>query len=88
MPVRSLTVTCRCRTRAAAPASRVCGSAEMFLLRQHVVLDVADGQRAVAAQQPHHLAHVLRLDGREPSVALAPVPPHCRTKKRKSFAGT
>ena len=56
---------------------------EMFLLGQNVVLDVADGQRAVAPQQPHHLAGVLRLDGSEPSVALAPVLPHRRDEEAK-----
>ena len=56
---------------------------EMFLLGQNVVLDVADGQRAVAPQQPHHLACVLRLDGSEPSVAVAPVLPHRRNEKAK-----
>ena len=56
---------------------------QMLLLGQHVVLDVADGQRAVAPQQPHHLAGVLGLDGGEPAVALAPVLPHRRDEEAK-----
>jgi hypothetical protein len=49
----------------------------MRLFGQHVVLDVADGQRALA-EQPHHLARVFRLDRFEPSVALALVQFHRR----------
>ena len=56
---------------------------EMFLLGQHVVLDVADGQGAIAPQQPHHLAGVLGLDGSEPSMAFAPVLSHRRHEEAK-----
>ena len=56
---------------------------QMFLLGQHVVLDVADGQRAVAPQQPHHLARVLGLDGGEPSMAFALVQLHRRDEEAK-----
>ena len=56
---------------------------QMLLLGQNVVLDVADGQRAVAPQQPHHLAGVLGLDGGEPSMALAPVLLHRRDEEAK-----
>ena len=56
---------------------------EMLLFGQNVVLDVADGQRTIAPQQPHHLAGVLRLHGSKPSVALAPVLPHRRDEEAK-----
>ena len=55
----------------------------MLLFGQNVVLDVADGEGAIAPQQPHHLAGVLRLHGSKPSVALAPVLPHRRDEEAK-----
>ena len=53
---------------------------EMLLFRQHVIIDVADGQRT-APDQLHHLAHVGSGDGRKPFVALALVQPHRRNEE-------
>jgi hypothetical protein len=50
----------------------------MMLVHQHVIVDVSDGERAVAPDQPHDLAQVSGLHGCEPFVALAPVPLHRR----------
>ena len=65
------------------PLRRFAALPQMLLFGQHVVLDVADGQRAVAPEQPHHLARVLGLDGSEPFVALAPVLLHRRDEEAK-----
>ena len=42
------------------PLRRLAAGPQMLLVDQHVVVDVADGQRAVLADQPQHLAQVGR----------------------------
>ena len=44
------------------PLRRLAAGPQMLLVHQHVVVDVADGQRAVPPDQPHHLAQIRRLD--------------------------
>lgn len=53
---------------------------EMFLLGQHVVIDVADGERT-GAHQPHHLAGIGRRHRREPFVAVTLVRLHRRQEE-------
>jgi hypothetical protein len=53
----------------------------MFLVDQHVVVDVTDRQRAVAPDQPQHLAQIGRLHGRKPFMALALMAPHRGNKE-------
>ena len=52
----------------------------MLLFHQHVVIDVADGQRAIAPDQPHHLAQIRRVDRCKPFVAVTAMTPHRRKK--------
>ena len=63
------------------PLRRLAARPQMLLVDQHVVVDVADGQRAVLPDQPHHLAQIRRLDRGEPFVALALVPLHRREEE-------
>ncbi len=58
------------------PLRRLAARPQMLLVDQHVVVDVADGQRAVLPDQPQDLAQIRRLDRREPFMALALVALH------------
>ena len=64
---------------------RLAAGPRMFLVDQHVVVDVADRQRAVAPDQPHHLAQIRRADRVQPFVALAPVTLHRRNEEAQVF---
>src|ERR1700730_9168596 len=55
---------------------RLAARPQMLLFGEHVVLDIADGQRTIAPDPPHHLAHVGGLDRAEPAMALALVQLH------------
>ena len=65
------------------PLRRLAAGPGMYLLHQHVIVDVADRQRAVLFEEPHHLAQICRLDLAEPFVALAPVNLHGRHEETK-----
>jgi len=65
------------------PLRRLAARPQMLLFHQHVVLDVADGQRAVAPDQGQHLAQIGLADRFEPFVALAPVTLHRRDEEPK-----
>ncbi len=58
------------------PLRRLAAGPQMLLVDQHIVVNVADGQRAVAPDQAQHLAQVGRLDRAEPFMALALVTFH------------
>ena len=62
---------------------RLAARPQMLLLRQHVVFDITDGQRAVAPDQPHHLAHVCRADRTDPPMAFSLVQLHGRQEEAK-----
>ena len=64
---------------------RLAAGPRMLLVNQHVVIDVADRQRAVAPDQPHHLAQIRRADRTQPFVAFAPVTLHRRHEKAQVF---
>ena len=53
----------------------------MHLFDQHIIFDVADGQRAPFLEKPHHLAQVSRLDLAKPSMPLAPMQFHGRDEE-------
>src|SRR5665213_3024078 len=53
------------------PLRRLAAGPQMLLFGQDIVVDVADGQRAVAPDQPHHLAQIGRRHRGEPPMALA-----------------
>ena len=58
------------------PLRRLAAGPQMLLVDQHVIVDVADGERALPAQQAHHLAQVLVRHAGEPAAALVPAPLH------------
>ena len=60
---------------------RLAAGPRMLLVDQHVVVDIADGQGAVAPDQPHHLAQIRRADRAQPFVAVASVTLHRRHEK-------
>ena len=63
------------------PLRGLAAGPQMLLVDQHIVIDVADGQRAALPDQPQHLAQIRRLDRGEPFVALALVAPHRRKEE-------
>ena len=67
------------------PLRRLAAGPQMFLVHQHVVVDVADGQRAVLSEQPQHLAQVGGFYACEPLVTLAPVQFHVGNEEGQVF---
>ena len=65
------------------PLRRLAARPSVHLLDQHVVLDVANGQRTVFLQEPHHLAQVRGFYFTEPFMPLAPVQLHRRDEETK-----
>src|SRR4030081_2806322 len=67
------------------PLRRLAAGPKMLLVHQHVVVDVADRQRAVSPYQRQHLAQIRSADGAEPFVTLAAMTFHGGTKKTKTL---
>ena len=59
----------------------------MLLVHQHIVFDIPDRKRTIAADQLQHLAQVRWANGAEPFVSLAFVTLHRRNKVAKMFRG-
>ena len=65
------------------PLRRLAARPSVHLLDQHVVLDVANGQRTIFLQEPHHLAQVRGFYFAEPFMPLAPMQLHRRDEETK-----